>query len=203
MDARETWETLSYVVTVVGLPFAIAVFIFEQRRERQSEEEEIFQRLSDEYREFLKLVLDNSDLTLTRESGGTESGKRIWLGVQSNKFRMHGWGTTDPASTTSVTNGDYYHCVYAYNQSNKKHYIWVNGTLEHTSTNSQAGMTGWTNTSGLFWWVGRDPQAAGWTASASSYFNGDIAIFKTYSKILTNSEVKRNYIAYRRRFDLS
>ncbi|MFM8617847.1 MAG: hypothetical protein ACKOE8_03860 [Opitutaceae bacterium] len=69
MDMRETWEILSYVVTVVGLPFAIAVFIFEQRRERQSEEEEIFQRLSDEYREFLKLVLDNSDLHLLRFDG--------------------------------------------------------------------------------------------------------------------------------------
>ena len=54
---------------LIGLPFAIAVFIFEQRRERQSEEEEIFQRLSDEYREFLKLVLDNSDLHLLRFDG--------------------------------------------------------------------------------------------------------------------------------------
>ena len=69
MDMRETWELLSYVVTVIGLPFAIAIFIYEQRRERQNEEEEIFQRLSDEYREFLKLVLDNSDLQLLRREG--------------------------------------------------------------------------------------------------------------------------------------
>ena len=66
MDMRETWEILSYVVTVVGLPFAILVFLMEQRKERQNEEEEIYQRLSDEYREFLKLVLDNSDLQLLR-----------------------------------------------------------------------------------------------------------------------------------------
>lgn len=68
---RETWELLSYVVTVIGLPFAILVFIYEQRRERQNEEEEIFQRLSDEYREFLKLVLDNADLQLLRRAGGS------------------------------------------------------------------------------------------------------------------------------------
>ena len=30
----ETWELLSYVVTVVGLPLAIFVFLFEQRKER-------------------------------------------------------------------------------------------------------------------------------------------------------------------------
>jgi len=69
MTLLETFEFLSYVVTVVGLPFAIIVFILEQRKERDSEEEEIYQRLSDEYREFLKLVLDNSDLQLLRREG--------------------------------------------------------------------------------------------------------------------------------------
>lgn len=66
MDMRETWELLSYIVTVIGLPFALLVFIYEQRKERRNEDEEIFQRLSDEYREFLKLVLDNADLQLLR-----------------------------------------------------------------------------------------------------------------------------------------
>lgn len=66
-----TWfewaETLSYVVTIIGLPLAIVVFMFEQRRNRQNEEEEIYQRLSDEYTEFLKLVLANPDLQLLRK----------------------------------------------------------------------------------------------------------------------------------------
>lgn len=64
MTVLEMWELASYVVTVVGFPFAIAVFMFEQRRERQNEEEEIYQRLSDEYAEFLKLLLKNADLQL-------------------------------------------------------------------------------------------------------------------------------------------
>lgn len=71
MTFLEKMELLSYVVTVVGLPFAIVVYLLEQRKERRNEEEEIFQRLSDEYREFLKLVLDNADLhLLRRESSG-------------------------------------------------------------------------------------------------------------------------------------
>lgn len=65
-----TWfqwaEALSYVVTIFGLPMAIVVFIYEQRRQRQNEEEEIYQRLSDEYTSFLKLVLANPDLQLLR-----------------------------------------------------------------------------------------------------------------------------------------
>ena len=60
----ETWELLSYVVTVVGLPIAIIVFLFEQRKERENEEEEVYQLLSDNYQDFLKVALDNPDLRL-------------------------------------------------------------------------------------------------------------------------------------------
>ncbi|MEY4939006.1 MAG: hypothetical protein RIQ93_741 [Verrucomicrobiota bacterium] len=70
MDMLQIWELLSYIVTVVGLPFALIVFIYDKRKERQNEDEEIFQRLSDEYREFLKLVLDNADLQLLRRGSG-------------------------------------------------------------------------------------------------------------------------------------
>jgi hypothetical protein len=60
----ETWELLSYVVTVIGLPMAIAVFLYEQRKERENEEEEVYQLLSDNYQGFLKIALDNPDLKL-------------------------------------------------------------------------------------------------------------------------------------------
>ena len=63
-----SWELLSYIVTVVALPFAIAVFLFEQRKERENEEEEAYQHLSDAYNEFLKIVLAHSDLQLRTTS---------------------------------------------------------------------------------------------------------------------------------------
>lgn len=69
MTWLECFELGSYVVTIIGLPFAILVYLLEQRRERKNEAEEIYQRLSDEYREFLKLVLDNADLQLLRQRG--------------------------------------------------------------------------------------------------------------------------------------
>jgi hypothetical protein len=62
--ALETWELMSYVVTVVGLPLAILVFLFEQRKERENEDEEVYQLLSDNYQDFLKVALDNPDLRL-------------------------------------------------------------------------------------------------------------------------------------------
>lgn len=60
----EIWELLSYVVTVIGLPLAIYVFIFEQRKERDNEEEEVYQLLSDNYQEFLRIALEHPDLRL-------------------------------------------------------------------------------------------------------------------------------------------
>jgi hypothetical protein len=58
------WEIASYVVTVIGLPLAIALFLFEQRKERRNEEAEVYQLLSDAYNDFLKVVIDNPDLRL-------------------------------------------------------------------------------------------------------------------------------------------
>jgi hypothetical protein len=59
-----------YLVETFALPFAILVFIIERRKERYVDEEEIYQRLSDEYTNFLKLVLDNADLQLLRKHAG-------------------------------------------------------------------------------------------------------------------------------------
>ncbi|HEY9268799.1 MAG TPA: hypothetical protein VIO39_05025 [Methylotenera sp.] len=58
------WEMLSYVVTVFGLPLAIFSFLHEQRKERENEDEEVYQQLSDTYTDFLKLVIENPDLKL-------------------------------------------------------------------------------------------------------------------------------------------
>jgi hypothetical protein len=85
VSVLETMELLSYAVTIVGLPLAIITFVWQQRKERQNEQEEIFQRLSDEYREFLKLVLDNADLHLLRREGAraelTEEQKERRLAI--------------------------------------------------------------------------------------------------------------------------
>ncbi len=60
----EFWELASYVVTVIGLPLAISVYVFDQRRERRNEEDEVYQLLSDAYNDFLRVVIDNPDLRL-------------------------------------------------------------------------------------------------------------------------------------------
>lgn len=66
------WELLSYVVTVFGLPLAIYSFVWQQRKERENEEEEVYQFLSDAYTDFLKLVMQNPDLKLRSQHELTE-----------------------------------------------------------------------------------------------------------------------------------
>ncbi|MBC5783943.1 hypothetical protein H8N03_13385 [Ramlibacter sp. USB13] len=64
MNWRDGWELASFIVTALGLPFAILFFAWEQRKERDNEEEEAYQLLSDAYNDFLKIVLLNPDLHL-------------------------------------------------------------------------------------------------------------------------------------------
>ncbi len=63
------WELLSYIVTAIGLPAAIGIFLYEQKKERDNEEEEVFQLVSDNYQDFLKIVLQNPDLRLFSPEG--------------------------------------------------------------------------------------------------------------------------------------
>jgi hypothetical protein len=64
MFDASTWEVASWVVTVIGLPLAIFVFVFEQRKERAADEDEVYQLLSNAYNDFLKVVMENPDLRL-------------------------------------------------------------------------------------------------------------------------------------------
>jgi hypothetical protein len=65
MTYLEKLEALSYLVTVIGLPLGIYVYLRDQQKERKNEEEQVYVRLSDQYAAFLQLVLGNADLQLT------------------------------------------------------------------------------------------------------------------------------------------
>jgi hypothetical protein len=83
MSTVDFWLVASSVVTVVALPFAIAVFVIEQRKARENEEEEGFQHLSDAYGQFLQVVLANADLQLRTQTAlpdpTPEQRERMWV----------------------------------------------------------------------------------------------------------------------------
>lgn len=61
-------EALSYIATILGFPTAIAVFVYEHRRRLANEENELHRHLTEEYDNFLRLVLENADLLLLRRA---------------------------------------------------------------------------------------------------------------------------------------
>lgn len=68
MPSLETLEALSYLVTIVGFPFAIWIFLAERRKQRLNDDEEVYLQLADDYEKFLKLVLDHPDLHLMTQT---------------------------------------------------------------------------------------------------------------------------------------
>lgn len=68
MSVLDIWQLLANVMTVFGLPLAIYTFVLEQRKERDNEDEEVYQLLADAYTDFLKLVLDHSELKLRTQA---------------------------------------------------------------------------------------------------------------------------------------
>ncbi len=61
-------EALSYLVTILGFPAAVYVIAREERLRRRNEENELHRNLSQEYNEFLQLVMENADLLLLSRS---------------------------------------------------------------------------------------------------------------------------------------
>ena len=128
-------------------------------------------------------------------ANGSSSTNRIWLGLQNNKFRMHGWGTVDPDGTTTISADEWYVCSFSYDKSTQAMKIYTNGVLESSVTNSQGGVTA---SSSLNWYLGTIP--GGW--QGVTYSDVDIPIFKIYNRVLSDSEVKQNYNAIKNRFNL-
>jgi hypothetical protein len=64
MSILDFWQLCANIMTVFGLPLAIYTFVMEQRKERENEDEEVYQLLSDAYIDFMKLVLEHPDLKL-------------------------------------------------------------------------------------------------------------------------------------------
>lgn len=81
-------EAISYIVTILGFPTAIVVFIYEERKRRANDENELHRNLSEEYDNFLKLVLDNADLLLLRRSSPSQQLTEEQLERKEIIFRM-------------------------------------------------------------------------------------------------------------------
>ncbi len=126
-------------------------------------------------------------------ANGSSTSNRIWLGVQANKFQMHGWGTVDPICTTTINTDEWYVCTFSYNQPTQAMKVYTNGVLESSVTNTQGGVGA---SSSNNWYLATIP--GGW--QGVTYSDTSIASFKIYDRILSDDEVAQNYNAQKNRF---
>lgn len=119
-------------------------------------------------------------------ANGSSSTNRMWLGIQSGKFQMHGWGTDDPTGTTTINVDEWYTCVFSYDKASQAMKMYTNGKLEKAQTNTQGGITA---TAGMNWYVGAVPGS--WYNV--TYSDMTLASFKVYDRILSDEEVAQNY----------
>ena len=61
------WDLTSRIVISLGLPFSIFVFLYERRKASEAAAAEVNELLSVAYTDFLKLVIQNPDLSLSSD----------------------------------------------------------------------------------------------------------------------------------------
>lgn len=88
MNWSHLFEFTFYMVDTFALPFAIIVYVLERKKERQADEEELYQRLSDEYLTFLKLALEHSDLQLLHRKGAAP--RALTTEQEERRFTLFG-----------------------------------------------------------------------------------------------------------------
>lgn len=61
-EVKDVLEVLSYLATIIGIPVAIGVFLYEKRKERIAGELETYMRSNDKYIGYLTLCLQHPQL---------------------------------------------------------------------------------------------------------------------------------------------
>lgn len=60
-------ESCYYLITILGVPVAIYVYLMQRVKDRRVREYELYESLNDKYLEFLQLCLANPDLNIVNE----------------------------------------------------------------------------------------------------------------------------------------
>ncbi|MDZ4711103.1 MAG: hypothetical protein SGI89_02115 [bacterium] len=67
---KELFELLSYIATVIGIPFAIYVFYTDKVRQRKIKEKEVLFTSHSLYVDYLKMCLENPELEVSNNDYG-------------------------------------------------------------------------------------------------------------------------------------
>jgi hypothetical protein len=80
MTFLEFMEFLSYVATVVGIPLAIFMFVLQEKKERQNEQEEIYDKLMGHYTVIQEKLFEYPELDVhDRPLENSEDARRQYI----------------------------------------------------------------------------------------------------------------------------
>lgn len=58
----ESMELLSYLATVIGIPLALVTFVYQEKKERQAEQEDIYDDLMEHYADIQEKLFEHPEL---------------------------------------------------------------------------------------------------------------------------------------------
>lgn len=64
MTGLDWWTLAANITLVLSAPYAILLYMYEQHKEREAQNEEMYQNLAEEYAKFANLLIANADLRL-------------------------------------------------------------------------------------------------------------------------------------------
>ena len=76
----EFFEFMSYVATVIGIPLVLLTFIYQEKKERQNEQEEIYDKLMDHYTGIQNKLFEYPELDIhAHPSQDPETARRQYI----------------------------------------------------------------------------------------------------------------------------
>lgn len=76
----EWFEFFSYVATIIGIPVVVITFVYQERKERQNEQEEIYDKLMDHYTEIQEKLFEYPEIDVHGEPlKDAESARRQYI----------------------------------------------------------------------------------------------------------------------------
>lgn len=64
MTVMDFWMLAANISVTLGAPYALILFMYEKKKERDQQDEEMYQNLAEEYAKFSNLLIENADLRL-------------------------------------------------------------------------------------------------------------------------------------------
>ncbi|CAL9992754.1 virion structural protein [Vibrio phage D482] len=121
--------------------------------------------------------------------GSQVSGGAILLCLEGNRFRMHGWGSSDPICSTHTNDGEWHHYVWTFDYDTRLANMFVDGVREVANSLDSEGVI--QPLENYVWTIGANMHPYSSTTGAT--FNGDITEVSIHGKALSVDEVSRLY----------